>query len=173
MCSSIDRQTRKNTQQMCAALSDEPGFPLVLHFLGISSEPGRGCVTPHSLIFRDIAMVFAASLLCGLIAWRLRQPILLGYVLAGLLLSPLTPGPHVQDVPPSTAGGDRGRTADVFGGYRVFHLRSPSREMGSAGGRAANFAVHWIGRESERCFTGRSRKESPWAASFPLPAPWF
>ena len=43
-------------------------------------------------------MVFAASLLCGLIAWRLRQPILLGYVLAGLLLSPLTPGPHVQDV---------------------------------------------------------------------------
>jgi monovalent cation:H+ antiporter-2, CPA2 family len=37
-------------------------------------------------------------LVCGLIAWRLRQPILLGYVLAGLLLSPLTPGPHVQDV---------------------------------------------------------------------------
>ena len=43
-------------------------------------------------------MVLAASLVCGLIAWRLRQPILLGYVLAGLLLSPLTPGPHVQDV---------------------------------------------------------------------------
>ena len=55
-------------------------------------------MTPHSLIFRDIAMVFAASFLCGLIAWRLHQPILLGYVLAGLLLSPLTPGPHVQDV---------------------------------------------------------------------------
>lgn len=55
-------------------------------------------MTEHSLIFRDIAMVFAASLVCGLIAWRLRQPILLGYVLAGLLLSPLTPGPHVQDV---------------------------------------------------------------------------
>jgi K+:H+ antiporter len=52
----------------------------------------------HSLIFRDIAMVLAASLICGLLAWRLRQPILLGYVLAGLLLSPLTPGPHVQDV---------------------------------------------------------------------------
>ncbi len=55
-------------------------------------------MTAHSLIFRDIAMVFAASFACGLIAWRLRQPILLGYVLAGLLLSPLTPGPHVQDV---------------------------------------------------------------------------
>jgi monovalent cation:H+ antiporter-2, CPA2 family len=52
----------------------------------------------HSLIFRDIAMVFAAAFVCGLIAWRLRQPILLGYVLAGLLLSPFTPGPHVADV---------------------------------------------------------------------------
>jgi CPA2 family monovalent cation:H+ antiporter-2 len=52
----------------------------------------------HSLIFRDVAMVFAAAFFCGLIAWRLRQPILLGYVLAGLLLSPLTPGPRVSDV---------------------------------------------------------------------------
>jgi CPA2 family monovalent cation:H+ antiporter-2 len=49
-------------------------------------------------IFRDIAMVFAAACVCGLLAWRLRQPILLGYVLAGLLLSPLTPGPRVHDV---------------------------------------------------------------------------
>jgi predicted Kef-type K+ transport protein len=36
--------------------------------------------------------------LAGFLAWRLRQPILLGYVLAGLLLSPLTPGPRVHDV---------------------------------------------------------------------------
>ena len=52
----------------------------------------------HSLIYRDIAMVFAAAFVCGLIAFRFRQPILLGYVLAGLILSPLTPGPHVHDV---------------------------------------------------------------------------
>lgn len=51
----------------------------------------------HSFIFRDIAMVFAAACACGLLAWRLKQPILLGYVLAGLLLSPLTPGPRVHD----------------------------------------------------------------------------
>ncbi|HMD42223.1 MAG TPA: cation:proton antiporter [Candidatus Acidoferrum sp.] len=55
-------------------------------------------MTAHSLVFRDIAMVFAAAVFCGVIAWRLRQPILLGYVFAGLLLSPLTPGPHVADV---------------------------------------------------------------------------
>jgi CPA2 family monovalent cation:H+ antiporter-2 len=52
----------------------------------------------HSYIFRDIAMVFVAALVCGLLAWRLRQPILLGYVLAGLLLSPFTPGLRVHDV---------------------------------------------------------------------------
>jgi CPA2 family monovalent cation:H+ antiporter-2 len=52
----------------------------------------------HSYVFQDIAMVFAAALVCGFLAWRLRQPILLGYVLAGLLLSPLTPGPRVHDV---------------------------------------------------------------------------
>jgi len=51
----------------------------------------------HSYVFRDIAMVFTAALVCGFLAWRLKQPILLGYVLAGLLLSPLTPGPRVHD----------------------------------------------------------------------------
>jgi len=51
----------------------------------------------HIYVFRDIAMVFAVAFACGLLAWRLRQPILLGYVLAGLVLSPLTPGPRVHD----------------------------------------------------------------------------
>jgi monovalent cation:H+ antiporter-2, CPA2 family len=52
----------------------------------------------HTLIFRDIAMAFAAALVCGFVAWRIRQPILLGYVVAGLILSPLTPGLRVHDV---------------------------------------------------------------------------
>jgi len=52
----------------------------------------------HSLIFREVAMVFAGALICGMLAWRLRQPLILGYVFAGLLLSPFTPGPRVADV---------------------------------------------------------------------------
>jgi len=56
-------------------------------------------VAGHSLIFRDIAMVFTAALVCGLVAWRLRQPLILGYVFAGLILSPFTPGLRVHDVP--------------------------------------------------------------------------
>ncbi|MES2221966.1 MAG: cation:proton antiporter [Acidobacteriota bacterium] len=49
-------------------------------------------------IFRDVAMVLAAALFFGFLCWRTRQPLILGYVLAGLVLSPLTPGPHVHDV---------------------------------------------------------------------------
>jgi len=55
-------------------------------------------VNEPALIFRDITMVFAGALLFGLLFWRLRQPLILGYVLAGLVLSPLTPGPQVHDV---------------------------------------------------------------------------
>src|SRR5262249_43691296 len=57
-------------------------------------------MTEHSLIYRDIAMVFAGAFVCGLVAWRLRQPILLGYVFAGLILTPLAPGYRVHDVHP-------------------------------------------------------------------------
>ena len=49
-------------------------------------------------IFRDIAMVFAGAFVFGFLFLRLRQPLILAYVLAGLALSPLTPGPRVHDV---------------------------------------------------------------------------
>lgn len=51
-----------------------------------------------AFIFRDIAMVFAGAFIFGLLFWRLRQPLILGYVFAGLILSPLTPGPRIHDV---------------------------------------------------------------------------
>ena len=49
-------------------------------------------------IFRDLAYVFVAAIGGGLLAWRLRQPVIIGYVVAGILISPLTPGPSVSDV---------------------------------------------------------------------------
>lgn len=49
-------------------------------------------------IFRDIAIVLSVGVAAGLLFWRIRQPLILGYVLAGLLLSPLTPGPRIHDV---------------------------------------------------------------------------
>ncbi len=51
----------------------------------------------HSLIFRELSYVFIAAILGGALAWRLRQPLILGYVLAGIVLSPFTPGPVVRE----------------------------------------------------------------------------
>jgi CPA2 family monovalent cation:H+ antiporter-2 len=55
-------------------------------------------VTEPISIFRDVAMVIAAAFVGGILFWRLRLPLILGYVLAGLVLNPLTPGPRVHDI---------------------------------------------------------------------------
>src|SRR5580704_799296 len=51
----------------------------------------------HSAIFKELSYVFIAAILGGALAWRLRQPLILGYVLAGIALSPFTPGPAVRE----------------------------------------------------------------------------
>ncbi len=55
-------------------------------------------MSEHTFIFQDIAMVFAGAFIIGILFSRLRQPVIVGYVLAGLILSPLTPGPHIHNV---------------------------------------------------------------------------
>jgi monovalent cation:H+ antiporter-2, CPA2 family len=50
----------------------------------------------HSVIFKELSYVFIAAILGGALAWRLRQPLILGYVVAGIALSPFTPGPAVR-----------------------------------------------------------------------------
>ena len=55
-------------------------------------------MAPDLLVFRDLAYVFLAAVLGGALAWATRQPLILGYVLGGLLISPFTPGPAVSDV---------------------------------------------------------------------------
>jgi CPA2 family monovalent cation:H+ antiporter-2 len=55
-------------------------------------------MTTDPLVFRDLAFVFAAAVVGGGLAWWTRQPLILGYVLGGLLVSPFTPGPSVADV---------------------------------------------------------------------------
>src|SRR5712664_2425302 len=50
-------------------------------------------------LFRDLAYVFLAAVVGGALARLARQPLILGYVLGGFLVSPLTPGPSVSDVP--------------------------------------------------------------------------
>jgi CPA2 family monovalent cation:H+ antiporter-2 len=52
---------------------------------------------PHSEIFKELSYVFIAAVIGGMVAWRLRQPLILGYVLAGILTSPFTPGPAITE----------------------------------------------------------------------------
>ena len=49
-------------------------------------------------IFRDLAYVFFAAVVGGALARLARQPLILGYVFAGLLVGPFTPGPMVSHV---------------------------------------------------------------------------
>jgi CPA2 family monovalent cation:H+ antiporter-2 len=50
------------------------------------------------IFFRDLAYVILAALLGGALAWLARQPLIIGYVLGGILISPLTPGPSIEQV---------------------------------------------------------------------------
>src|SRR5437879_12035988 len=50
------------------------------------------------VLFRDLAYVFIAAVVGGALAWIARQPLVLGYVVGGLLISPFTPGPSLSDV---------------------------------------------------------------------------
>ena len=50
------------------------------------------------VFFRDLAYILVAAVLGAGLAWLARQPLILGYVLGGLLISPLTPGPSVSEL---------------------------------------------------------------------------
>jgi monovalent cation:H+ antiporter-2, CPA2 family len=52
----------------------------------------------ETTFYRDLAYVFGAAVVGGGVARALRQPLILGYVLGGILVGPFTPGPTVADV---------------------------------------------------------------------------
>lgn len=53
---------------------------------------------PDPIFFRDLATVFLAAVAGGALAWIARQPLILGYVLGGIAISPFTPGLSVSDL---------------------------------------------------------------------------
>jgi len=50
------------------------------------------------VLFRDLTYIFLAAVTGGLLAWRFRLPLIHGYVVGGIVISPFTPGPHIVDV---------------------------------------------------------------------------
>lgn len=55
-------------------------------------------MTDAYVFYRDLAYVFGAAVVGGVGAKLLRQPLILGYVIAGMLIGPFTPGPTIRDV---------------------------------------------------------------------------
>jgi CPA2 family monovalent cation:H+ antiporter-2 len=55
-------------------------------------------VTAEPTFYRDLAYVFGAAVVGGAVARVLRQPLILGYVLGGVLIGPFTPGPTVSNI---------------------------------------------------------------------------
>src|SRR6266571_6499086 len=55
-------------------------------------------MTIDTTFYRDLAYVFGAAVAGGALAKALRQPLILGYVLGGILIGPFTPGPTVSDL---------------------------------------------------------------------------
>jgi CPA2 family monovalent cation:H+ antiporter-2 len=52
----------------------------------------------NPLIFRDLAYIFVAALGGGFLAWRIKLPLILGFVVGGIVISPFTPGLKLSDV---------------------------------------------------------------------------
>jgi CPA2 family monovalent cation:H+ antiporter-2 len=55
-------------------------------------------MTADTTFYRDLAYVFGAAVVGGAVARVLRQALILGYVLGGILVGPFTPGIRVTDV---------------------------------------------------------------------------
>src|SRR3974377_70285 len=53
---------------------------------------------PDPILFRDLTFIFVAAMVGGLVAWRLRLPLILGFVLGGIVISPFTPGPQLSEL---------------------------------------------------------------------------
>jgi monovalent cation:H+ antiporter-2, CPA2 family len=52
----------------------------------------------HTHLFLDLTYIFLAAVAGGLLAWRLGLPLILGFVLGGIVISPFTPGIQLSDI---------------------------------------------------------------------------
>src|SRR6267378_2002576 len=60
--------------------------------------PSAHPMTSDPSFFRGLAWVIVAAVAGGALAWLARQPLILGYVVGGILVGRFTPGPTVSDV---------------------------------------------------------------------------
>lgn len=132
-------------------------------------------MTAHALIIRDVAMVFAGALFFGLLAWRLRQPLILGYVFAGLFLSPFTPGIRIHDVHTFEVVAEVGVILLMFSVGIEFSIPElfKLKWVALVGAPLGIFLSVALAQVLVILLVGRSFRESRSVASLPSPARWF
>lgn len=91
---------------------------------------------PQVNLIVDLALAIGLALLGGVIAVRLRQPAIVGYLLAGVVLSPYTPGPIPGDVERVQTLAELGVAFLMFGLGAEFSLEDLRRvgPVGALGG---------------------------------------
>jgi monovalent cation:H+ antiporter-2, CPA2 family len=87
-----------SVSETAAILRDlwETGLPALHPVIPLKAKGFQ--MEPSPVLFRDLTYIFVAAVLGGLIAWRLRLPLILGFVFGGIVISPFTPGPHLSNV---------------------------------------------------------------------------
>jgi monovalent cation:H+ antiporter-2, CPA2 family len=81
----------------------------------------------NPILFRDLTYIFVAALVGGLAAWRLRVPLILGFVLGGMAISPFTPGPQLSDLHTFEVFSEVGIVLLMFSAGAEFSIRDLMR----------------------------------------------
>jgi monovalent cation:H+ antiporter-2, CPA2 family len=131
-------------------------------------------MTAEINFYRDLAYVFAAAVMGGAMARALRQPMILGYVLGGVLVGPFTPGPTVSDIHHFEALAEIGVILLMYSIGLEFSFDDLLRVkwiaiLGSPLGIALSVA---IGLGVGRLLDGAGNRVSQWARRSRSPAPW-
>ena len=109
---------------------------------------------PTSVSLHDLAIVLGVAALTSIVFQRLRQPVVLGYLIAGILVGPYTPGATIQDLPGIHALSEIGMILVLFSIGLEFSLRRMI-ELGPRPAFVAFFqagAMVWLGYEAGRLF---------------------
>jgi CPA2 family monovalent cation:H+ antiporter-2 len=103
--------------------------------LGKHTNIVGGSLIDSMNFFADLALVLVAALSGGLLAQRLGQPLIVGYILAGIVIGPFTVGPTVANVANIEQLAELGVVLLLFslGLELSFRELAPVRSVASAG----------------------------------------
>jgi CPA2 family monovalent cation:H+ antiporter-2 len=120
----------------------------------IAALPLAALAGPASVSLHDLAVVLGVAAITSIVFQRLKQPVVLGYLIAGILVGPYTPGTTVRDLDGIQALSELGMILVLFSIGLEFSLRRMV-ELGPRPAFVAAFqsaAMVWLGYQFGRLF---------------------